>query len=206
MVTATSLQKTIETIPVIILNVSILFLLTISYLQFYKITRKNYQLCIKTDFKIKSLLSICFYMILCVIGYCRENPLKCIIPLLGIIAGIDIFIYRIPTEFLFLLSIICIKLNVQNIWWMYITDSAISFILWYSLRNKLNMGLYDILLISILSLNLNGIPSVLLFSSAVLMMWGCAGLILQKVFRMPPKTKIPLAPIISFAFILSIIL
>ena len=194
-------HEIIETVTGIILNASILYLLTILYLQFYKATRKENRFSIKTLLKIKSPLIICFCLFLSVIGYNFDYPSKYLLPLLGIIAGTDIFFHRIPTEFLILLAIICIRANAQSMLLLRLTYMAVVFIFWYAFRKKLDMGLYDILLISILSLNFSSISSVLLFSSAFLIIWGCIGILLQKIFKIKPNTKIPLAPLIFIAFI-----
>lgn len=201
MVSEFTIHETIKIVPVMVLNVLILYFLTIFYLKFYKMTRKDNRLVIKTAIKKRSLLIICSCLFLCVSGYFFDNPLKCILPLLGIIAGIDIIILKIPTECLVLLAIMCIKINAQSMLLVRMINSAFVFILWYAFRKKLKMGLFDILLISILSLNFSSISSILLFSSAILILWGCTGLVLQKAFKIHPKTKIPLAPLITAAFI-----
>lgn len=185
----------------IIFNAAVLNLLTIIYLQFYKYTRQEQQFTLYPQNKIKLLELFLFYTILSGIGSGSRVPLKFFIPILGITAGVDFLIHRIPTELLVILLLISIQTTDKNAIWLRILYSAFVFMLWSAFRNKLDMGLYDIFFISILSLNLSGFPKILQFSSAILVLWGAAGLILQKVCGKKPGTKIPLAPLIAAAFI-----
>ena len=185
----------------VILNAAVLYLLTIIYLHFYKLTRKEKQFPSFPNGRIKALGIFLFYVILSGIGTSGRIQPKYIIPILGITAGIDFLIHRIPTEFLVILLLISIQSTDKNTIWLRILFAALVFIPWSAVRKKLDMGLYDILLISILSLNLSGFSKILQFSSAILILWGAAGLILQKVYGRKPGTKIALAPLIAAAFI-----
>ena len=196
-----SVYQFLASIGRVILNAAVLYLLTIIYLQLYKYTRQENKILSYPKSKRKRLEIFLFYTILSGIGTGSRVPLKYIIPILGITAGIDFIIQRIPTEFLVILLLISIQSNDKDTIWMRILISALVFILWSAFRKKLDMGFYDILLISILSLNLSGFPKILQFSSVILIIWGAAGLILQKVYGRKPGTKIPLAPLIASAFI-----
>lgn len=201
MFTLSSDFKFLTSAGCVILNAAVLYLLTIICLQLYKNTRQENQISSYPSSKRKRLEIFLFYTILSGIGSGSRVPLKYIIPILGITAGIDFIIYRIPTEFLVILLLISIQSNNKDTIWLRILISALVFILWYGFRKKLDMGLYDILLTSILSLNLSGFTQILQFSSAILIIWGAAGLILQIVYGRKPGKKIPLTPLIAAAFI-----
>ena len=150
-------------------------------------------LCICVNFLVVSFgtddLSVPFIIILC------------------LIADIDLFIRKIPTEFLIILIALTI-LSVRDISGVVLLKTIIPTLcfcgLWFLVRRFTDMGIYDIFLIMILSIALADFRGAVKFSALILILWGLIGLLFHINPRNEQIRKIPLAPLIVTAFILTL--
>ena len=146
---------------------------------------------------------ICICVNFFVIGSAADDLSVPFIISLCMIADVDILIQKIPIEFLIALAI----LNYRVVSGVFLLKTIIPILcfcgFWSLVRRFTDMGIYDILLITILSINLADFPSAVEFSALILILWGLIGLIIHINPRNEKIRKIPLAPIIVIAFILT---
>ena len=122
--------------------------------------------------------------------------------LLCLIADVDILIRKIPTEFLAVLLFIVIR-DITGVSLLKTIIPTLCFCgLWFLVRRFTDMGIYDIILIMILSIKLADFSAAVKLSSLILILWGLIGLLLQINPRNEQIRKIPLAPVMITAFIL----
>ena len=180
-------------------------ILTLLYIPFYKSTR-NYCCEYKDIITGKKIIGCLFINIFFrILDYAYTSSLAAdpFLLLLEVISGTDLFIRRIPTEFMILLFLnVCLQIRMNPLTSSILPCIIISGI-WLLIRKKIGIGLYDALLICILTFPLGGWRGPLLLTSITLILWGAAGVFCGYILQKDPKTKIPMAPVVITAFFLT---
>ena len=126
---------------------------------------------------------------------------SCILTLLlEILSGIDIFILRIPTELLAAAALLSAGLMFR------IPLSVVAFvgsiligIVFWSIREWIGLGAYDILLMVLLGTMLPGVAVLVKYIAVILILWGVMGSI-AGVLKNKKDLMIPLVPLITFSY------
>ena len=177
------------------------------YLPVYAYTRKAEHL--KTELKEKLLnkLILCFLFNLIAVLISKhitiDTPGKNFLFLLLIIADTDLMIRKIPTEFLVCLFAVAVWRFAADGKWLMGVLCILCFSFWWAVLKKKIIGLYDVLMILALTIFQNDVRSVLIFYSLFLVCWGSLGAVLRFLLKRNPQTKIPLAPLMILAFLLT---
>lgn len=196
-----------------------LSLVSYVYILFYDHTRKTQYLVGKTFLDQKNHLAMClgfnlFIFILC--GLQNEqfiNNIGPIVYLFCVIGDIDILICKIPTELL-LVDFLIVLYSLASATNIYLKIACILINnLWFLFKDRLGISLYDIFLILIQSLLFQDMRNFFYFDAFILILWGGCGVFLKaknmKSSSGKPKdgdkekARIPLAPVIITAFMLS---
>lgn len=211
--------RIIQIIPTMLLKSVMLSIVSFVYILFYDFSRKTKYLDEKTFLEQKTQLAMCLgfnLFIFTLRELQNEQFMKNIGPifyLFCIIGDIDILICKIPTELLlfnFLIELYYLP-STTNI---YLKIACILLnMLWFLVKDRLGISLYDILLILIQSLLFQDIRILLFFDAFILILWGVWGVFLKARYMKSSsgkpkngdkeKARIPLAPVIITAFILS---
>ena len=154
----------------------------------------------KTEY-LKIVLCVCFSYLLMIMTE-KITEISCILHLLllEVLSGIDIHVRRIPTELLaasWILSAV-IAFHTHQSFLPLLSAVLIGIILCY-FRRRVGIGLYDILLIVILSMTLRSLMVQLKFIAVILMLWGVSGLIIAAL-KKGKDLSIPLVPLITFSY------
>ena len=167
-----------------------------------------YQLTRKTDLSARTngrtlLACVCMNLLILVLSDAlKTKETQLLFLLLVCIADIDLMILKIPTELLLLVSACTVSRLLSSgslSPFLFITCLIIG-AAFYLTGNKTGIGLYDILLIMLISLYALSVAAQLVFSAAVLILWGITGLILRRYNNR--GERIPLAPVIVLALAL----
>lgn len=121
---------------------------------------------------------------------------------LMLITNYDLLLCRIPSEFLLLFYAAAIAEVIQHITIAHGIFCIVIWAVWWIFRQKKIIADYDLWMILPLMIFLNEKKKALLFNALFLILWGIAGLILRKLFRKKPETKIPLVPLMVLAYLL----
>ena len=123
-----------------------------------------------------------------------------LVTLLEVLSGIDIFILRIPTELLAAAALLSAGLMFR------IPLSVVAFvgsiligIVFWSIREWIGLGAYDILLMVLLGTMLPGVAVLVKYIAVILILWGVMGSI-AGVLKNKKDLMIPLVPLITFSF------
>ena len=187
-----------------IAGIIILILFSVIYTFFYSRTRKmdltnrDMMLILKKNL----LICICANAVLIFADpFSDRGSYRYILLLLfGITENIDLFIRKIPTEILILASIPAVSQISGHNELPYLAAGILFSCLWFLVKRKIRIGINDIILILILTVFLSGFSETVLFNSVIMIIWGIAGFLVQKLGKKEPKTLIPLAPVIITAF------
>lgn len=191
-------------VPKLIILSSLYLVISFVYIALYYTTRQTGSIrsAIKDNFWEK--IFICLLLNSAILKYqtAFHDADSFTVFLIVILADIDLFIKKIPSELLCLLFIyLSIRIIDTGSYHRLILGLS-SYFLWIIFQKRLRMGLYDVLMIAALSLLTDNFKKLLLFYSAILILWGMAGVILQKVFNKSAAVKIPLVPVFTAALIL----
>ena len=213
-----NLMRIIQETPATLLKSSVMVLVSFVYISFYNHTRKTQFLVGKTFKELWKQMILCFlfnFMLFTLGALSNEQRIdkKLIVYLFCVIGDVDIFIRKIPTEFLlidFALSVYYL-IPIENVY-LKIACILINSV-WFFIKDRLGIGLHDIFLILIQSLLFQDIRNLLYFDAFILILWGISGVLLKSIYRKSgsgrpscegkEKARIPLAPVIITAFMLS---
>ena len=178
--------------------------LAVLYIPVYCAVRKANELkqtAVKSA-KLKVFLSVCVNLLV-ISGGSVDLSIPSII-FLCLIADIDLFIQKIPSEFLIVLAILSFR-GISGVSMLKTIIPTLCFCgLWFLVRRFTDMGIYDIFIIMVLSITLTEFRAAVKFSSLILILWGLIGILLQINPGKEQTGKIPLAPVIITAFILTL--
>ena len=178
--------------------------LAVLYIPVYCAVRKANELkqtAVKST-KLKVFLSVCVNFLV-ISGGSVDLSIPFII-FLCLIADIDLFIQKIPSEFLIVLAILSFR-GISGVSLLKTIIPTLCFCgLWFLVRRFTDMGIYDIFIIMVLSITLTEFRAAVKFSSLILILWGLIGILLQINPGKEQTGKIPLAPVIITAFILTL--
>ncbi len=126
--------------------------------------------------------------------------------ILLVVCNIDIFLKKIPTEFLILTGIFSIIIIILEKNWTYFISGIILFGIFYHFYKKMGMSIYDTVLICLLSFHFYSIAAQVKFISIIFIIWGFFGASRRFIIKGNSSPKIPLAPIITFSYFLVLFL
>ena len=178
--------------------------LAVLYIPVYCAVRKANELkqtAVKSA-KLKVFLSVCVNLLVISCGSVDLSIPSIIF--LCLIADVDLFIQKIPSEFLIVLAILSFR-GISDVSMLKTIIPTLCFCgLWFLVRRFTDMGIYDIFIIMVLSITLTEFRAAVKFSSLILILWGLIGILLQINPGKEQTGKIPLAPVIITAFILTL--
>ena len=202
---ADSLTRAVQITGIILFHSLILLCLTIIYIPFYKITR-NYDREYKDIFAAKKIFC-CFVMntLIRVLydGFPVTLGLDLSLLLFGLLSGTDILIQKIPAEFLLLLFLYNCRLAWTGAPASAVFPAVLVSGLWLVFRRLIGIAVNDVLLIGILSIYPGGWRAAGLLTSVTLILWGLTGAFCRYILQKDPRTKIPMAPVIITAYLIT---
>ncbi len=168
---------------------------------YYPLTRKT-ELSARTNGR-TLLACVCMNLLILVFSDALKTKETLLLFLLLVcIVDIDLMILKIPTELLLLLTVFTLRrlfpVDLHTL--LLIGIALVSAAAFYLTGEKTGIGLYDILLIMLISLYALSAAAQLLFIAAVLILWGITGLIVR--WYKKRGERIPLAPVIVLALAL----
>lgn len=183
------------------------FVAAVIYLPIYVYTRKAVHLKIVAKEDLLKKLVFCFLFNLIAALLSKHVTLdpygKILLFPLMLIADMDMMIRKIPTEFLVCLFALAVWKFIFDGRWLTGVFCILCFSLWWLAFKKKIIGLYDVLMILALTIFRNDVRSVLIFYALFLVLWGSFGMFLRLILKRSSQTKIPLAPLMTLAFLLT---
>lgn len=199
-------EKQVIQILVNFMEIAALIFVSILYICIYARTRKLNISRLEIWNMLKNKFLICIFIDAILIfsdPFSEYRSYKYILLILyGMTENIDLFIKKIPTEFLVLEFILSITQIYEHISMSNLAASLLFSSIWILIKRKIRIGTNDNFLILILTVLLSNFYETILLNSVIMIIWGAFGIIMKDLFRKDPKTQIPLAPVIVTAFTL----
>ena len=136
-----------------------------------------------------------------------ENSRSWLIFLVNVLACIDIFILKIPTEVLPVCSVLVVYQLIEMQQPLFLSASALLFGgVFLLLRKKIGISLYDIWLITLLMMTVSTFGMQIRFTALFLILWGVIGCGLR-IKNKRNLISIPLVPeiLLSYLFVIRFI-